>query len=215
MNTAAERHLTKAKNYLDKGDEFYRKAKPEIEAALASGATQREVARFLSKSHTWVADVVAWDGKGTLYGKDTARRQQDMAKQYITEAPMEQVERIIEKLPRERQQAIAAAAGSGYHRARQEFEEKERNLTPAQRQEREANRQSINELGGRLVAPFASMTAADHLDSAREILTEMISTHSLSREVWEPISTALDALLTEAQVAAAMVGLELDLEGRR
>lgn len=91
MNPKAEKHLAKAKEYLAKGDEFYRKAKPEIEAAIAEGVSQREVARILARGHKWVSDVVAWDGTGTLYGKDTERRQIDMAKQVLRESEPEQI----------------------------------------------------------------------------------------------------------------------------
>lgn len=87
MNKQAENHLAKAKDYIVKGDEYYRKAKPEIHAAQEKGANTSEIARFLSMSRTWVTDVLAWDGKGTLYGKDTGRRQIDQAKQLVREAP--------------------------------------------------------------------------------------------------------------------------------
>ena len=96
MNKVAEKHLTKAKLYLAQGDELYRKAKGEIDAAIAAGASQREVSRYLLKSQSWVRDVIAWDGTGTLYGHDTEARQNRQARQVMREAPMEQVEQIIE-----------------------------------------------------------------------------------------------------------------------
>jgi hypothetical protein len=87
MNARAKKHLAKAKDYLAKGDQFYRKAKPEIDAALNEGASLREVSRFLDRSKDWVADVRDWDGVGTLYAKDTERRQTDQAKQVLRSTP--------------------------------------------------------------------------------------------------------------------------------
>lgn len=91
MNDLAQSHLAKAKEYIAQGDEFYRQAKEHIDAALASGASLREVSRFLDRSKDWVANVRDWDGYGTLYGKDTERRQIDMAKQVLRESPPEQI----------------------------------------------------------------------------------------------------------------------------
>jgi hypothetical protein len=87
MNASAEQHLAKAKDYIGKGDEFYRKARPEILAARKNGANTSEIARYLAHSRTWVDDILAWDGKGTLYGDDTKRRQIRQAKQVLRESP--------------------------------------------------------------------------------------------------------------------------------
>lgn len=94
MTNEAQKHLAKAKDYIAKGDEsygegdkFYRKAKPEIDAAYAAGATQEVISRYLLKSQRWVSDVLAWDGKGTLYGNDTGRRQADQAKSVARNTP--------------------------------------------------------------------------------------------------------------------------------
>jgi hypothetical protein len=118
MNASAEAHLVQAKEYIAKGDEFYRKAKPEIEAAIASGASQREVARFLARSRKWVQDVIEWDGTGTLYGKDTERRQTDMAKQVLRESTPSQIADIIGSDDRI-QSNVEAAVETTYTRRRE------------------------------------------------------------------------------------------------
>lgn len=106
MNPSAEQHLAKAKEYIAKGDEFYRAAKPEIDAAKAEGATLMEISRILEKSHQWVADVLKWDGIGTLYGKDSDRRRLDMAKQVARTNPSA----IIEGLSEDERLELASAA---------------------------------------------------------------------------------------------------------
>ncbi len=99
MNKAAEQHLRKASEYIAKGDEFYRKAKPEIVAALLDPKVlQKDVARYLGKSEAWVSEVVKWDGTGTLYGKDSEQRQVRQAKQVLREAPAEQVADLLDHI---------------------------------------------------------------------------------------------------------------------
>lgn len=110
LTDEALRHVEKAKEYIAKGDQFYRRAKPEIEAAIAAGATQREVARTLARSHSWVQDVLAWDGEGTLYSKDTKDRMMRRAAQFLKEAPREEVEQVVISLPAERQGEIVVGA---------------------------------------------------------------------------------------------------------
>jgi hypothetical protein len=124
MNASAEKHLAKAKDYIAKGDEFYRKAKPEIELAQRNGANTSEIARFLGKSHTWVTDVLAWDGKGTLYGKDTERRQIDMAKQVLREATPEQTDELVASLPHQAVAKVAKSVSREYERRGDEAKQK-------------------------------------------------------------------------------------------
>jgi hypothetical protein len=104
MNATAKRHLEKAKNFIEKGDEYYRKAKPEIDAAIEAGASQREVARFLARSRTWVQDVIAWDGEGTLYGKDTQARQIRMAKQVLSDEKL--AKKVIASLDEDQREEL-------------------------------------------------------------------------------------------------------------
>lgn len=116
MNTTAEKHCAKAKNLIAKGDQFYRQAKPEIEAALLSGASLREVSRYLDRSTKWVADVRDWDGQGTLYGKDTGERQTRQTRQVLRESTPEQVEQIVASLPPETVAKVAKAVSREYEK---------------------------------------------------------------------------------------------------
>lgn len=50
MNEQARQHCSRAKEYISKGDEFYRLAKPEIDAARAEGASVQEISADLGKS---------------------------------------------------------------------------------------------------------------------------------------------------------------------
>lgn len=98
MTDRAQAHLAKAKDYIAKGDEFYRRAKIEISVAIEQDPllSQQDIATAIGMSKTWVADVIRWDGTGTLYGKDTERRQMDMAKQVLRESHPEQVAEILD-----------------------------------------------------------------------------------------------------------------------
>jgi len=60
MNEAAEQHLDQAIAFAAKSDNYYWQAGQEIVSALAADSTlsQREVARRMERSETWVRDVV-------------------------------------------------------------------------------------------------------------------------------------------------------------
>lgn len=76
MNSTAEQHLAKAKDYVARGEEFYRKAAEEIVAALQADATlsQREVGEWFGRTQQWVSDIVRWSTshKGTRSGLENA-----------------------------------------------------------------------------------------------------------------------------------------------
>lgn len=114
MNKEAERHLDNAAELISKGDQFYRQARPEILAAQQKGANTSDIARYLSRSRTWVVDVLAWDGKGTLYGKDTERRQTNQARQVLRESTPEQVAEIVASLPPEAVAKVSQAVATHY-----------------------------------------------------------------------------------------------------
>lgn len=123
MNQSAERHLSKAEDYLGRGDAFYRKAATEIVAAKESdpALTNTLIGERLGKSRDWVSKIVTWastdDPGSTPFGGGTAEskgRGAVEARRVLRDAPMEQVEQIISELPASRQRQIGAAAGDSY-----------------------------------------------------------------------------------------------------
>lgn len=219
MNRQAEQHLAKAEKYLGKGEEFYRKAAQEIVAARDADDTLgfREIGARFDRSEKWVRDIVQWhtsaEGVPSPWaGKEHAdNRATAHTKRILRDAPLEQVEQIISELPEDRQRAVAAAAGNEYLKARQEYDEKEDSLTPAERKAREASKQAIASAGLKAAASFATLGIAGHLEQATEELRELISEGSLTRETFGAIAEADNAWRTELQVAAAMVGLEEEI----
>jgi hypothetical protein len=128
MNISARKHLAKAKDYLAKGDEAYRKAKPEIDAAHAAGASLREMSRYLDRSKDWVHDVLRWDGEGTLYGdndrtRGTAGRQDRTTRKILRDAPLEQVEQIMAALEPEQRRKVVRAADNVAAKRQKEAEQ--------------------------------------------------------------------------------------------
>lgn len=69
-------HLEKARGYIARGEEFYRRAAEEIVAAMAEDSTlsYRAVASHLDRSHAWVQDIVRWhtNGKSTRDNRESA-----------------------------------------------------------------------------------------------------------------------------------------------
>ena len=132
-----------------------------------------------------------------------------VALRVLKEQPVEIIERMVDELPRERRQEIEAHFGDSYARTRRQFDEHERNLTPAQRKEREAFGQAIANRVDRALAPFKAMSVANELDLATESLKELIADQSLTPEMIESIEKSLAEFLTELEVAKAMAGLEV------
>src|SRR4029077_8909877 len=106
-------------------------------------------------------------------------------------------------------QEIEARFGDSYARVRRHFDERERNLTPVQRKEREAGRQAVNSYVGRALAQIKAMSAANYLALATETVKELIADQSLTPEMIEEIENSLHEFQTELEVARAMAGLEV------
>lgn len=132
MNQSAAKHLAKAETYLAKGEEFYVKAAAEMQSAKDAGATWVEIADALGREASWVRRIVSWaktaangEAAHPPFGGPAVRDRADRyaAKKVLADAPMEQIEQIVAKLPPERQSQIAAAAGSAHHKKLSEMRE--------------------------------------------------------------------------------------------
>jgi transposase len=133
-----------------------------------------------------------------------------VAQRVIKSAPLEQVEQIISNLPRERRNQIGAAFGDRYSKRRAEFEERERNLTPAQRKEREAAAEALTRPVRQALAHFAvPLKVVPLLEEATETLQELIADQSLTPKLMREIDKADAEWRTELEVARAMAGLEV------
>jgi hypothetical protein len=218
MNQKASLHLAKAAGYVAKGELFYRKAAEEIAAAKGADTSlsNREIGERIGREKEWVRRVIAWHTSGSpassphelLSGNETARKDASGTKKLLREAPLEQVEQIIDSLPKERRQAIAAAAGNSYAKARQEHDERERNLTDAEKRERQQAGESLVRPIRQAVAGFSMLGIIGHLQQATEELRELIADGSLTPKVARQIDRASDAWNTELRFALQMVGEE-------
>lgn len=224
-------HLEQAKQYLtiaESGDskrEAYKLAAEEIVEHIAETSdSQTLVATKIGRDTGSVSRLLRWRKEGYPEGTTpftmadpngslpTQRAALSHTKKVLRDAPLEQVEQIIDELPEERKRAIKAAVGDDYARLLQNSAERERNMTEAQRQEIAAAQDSITEGGRRAVASFSTLGVVGHLEQATEELRELVSDQSLTLEMWREVEKALNELYEEAQVAAAMVGLDFDLQ---
>jgi hypothetical protein len=116
MTNEALKHLDKAAKLIVKGDSFYAQAADEIRAAQKEDPTlgNREIGKIIGErvrgkaySETWVRDVVNNLGAGSAVGwrrgsHGTTAEIQAGARKILAEAPVEQVEEILDTLPPER-----------------------------------------------------------------------------------------------------------------
>lgn len=220
MNQKAEEHLDKAKDYLARGDDFYWRAGTEILAAQKADPTlsNREIAQRFDRSEWWVREIVRWVATARPDTKPDWRRGSHAttaeieagAKALLRDAPMEQVERMIDALPDERKRDIGAAAGDSYLGMRQEFEDRLKNRTEAEIKADEARREQIMSSARRSVAGLqVTLGVVAHLEAAREELAELNADAAVTPEMAQQIETAFDAFAEEFRFARALVGEEV------
>lgn len=111
-------HLERAKVYIGKGEEYYRRAAEEILAAMNEDPTlsYREVAAAIGRDKSWVHKIVQWstsvvdDNCPTPFSEAAGKpnRDESGAKKMIRERP-EFVAEAIAKADPETQRKIAAA----------------------------------------------------------------------------------------------------------
>jgi hypothetical protein len=220
VNRSAREHLDKAEGYLDKGNGFYRKAAAEIVAAQQADSTlsNGEIGKRFDKSATWVRDLVRWHTTALpdapiVWSRGTHGTKAEVEKgveKILRDAPMEQVERMVAKLPPARRQALAAAAEpTPYREARREYAEQEARMTPAQKSAREAAAHQATAGARQAAAGFAEIGIVAHLEQAAEELRELIDEDALNKRLVRALEKANATWQTELEVALGMVGLEV------
>lgn len=216
MNREAERHLAKAEDYLGKGDGWYRKAALEIVAAQKADTTlsNREIGERFGRSKDWVRQLVTWVTTGepgstspswNRGSHSTVAEIEAGAKRLLRDAPMEQVERLVADLPKERQAQIGMAAGDAYMRSRVIHEGK----SPSEKKAGEAAGRELADSLGKSMSGFSVLSIVADLEHATSVLLELIAVNAITPEALTQIDTALAAFLDEYRVAQAMVGEEV------
>lgn len=97
-------HISRAREYIAKGEEFYAKAADEIVAWLAEDPTrtQRQAAAAIGRSQSWIRDIVRWRTSEC----DPTQQPTPFAGQY--EERMDRAARTALKDPEQRKQVIAS-----------------------------------------------------------------------------------------------------------
>jgi hypothetical protein len=212
MNRTAERHVTKARGYLGRGDEFYGKAADEMIAAREADPSlgYRELGAQFDRSHTWARDLVAWRTSGKYTAPPFAEPKGAVAtrhaKAVLKDAPLEQIETILDQLPRERRQAIGAAAKEAWMGARQERDERINRRTPEERQEAEAAGRRADEIGRRVGGTLGSIEVVLVLEQATDLIRDMAARGELTPEITARIDAAHDEFVRELDFAKALAG---------
>jgi hypothetical protein len=106
MNAAAKAHLAKAKEYADRGEQFYRMAAEQMRAAKDSGATMVEIGDGMERSATWCKDIMAWHETPANRGRYTgdlpfSEGKGEVAKRHAKSVLREKPEIVAELTPAE------------------------------------------------------------------------------------------------------------------
>ena len=117
MNRSAQQHLTKAKDYVAKGEEFYRKAAAEFVAAKEADSTltNARIADEVGQSESWVQHLVTWrkgDHDGPRFSSSDDKNVKYGAKKFLRNAPPEQVAEIVAELEPAARQKVYRAFGA-------------------------------------------------------------------------------------------------------
>jgi transposase len=178
----------------------------ERQIAEKTGIPQSTVNRWLQAYDEGVTQV----GQASRLTPESMQSASDrrVAKRVLAEAPAEVIEQMIDELPKERQQQVAAAAGHVWAKARVEHDERERNLTPVERKERETNASTIETFGALITTPFRGQRIVEHIEMAIDDLKVLIEHDTITPEISNEIGVALGKLNNEFEVAKAMRSLD-------
>jgi hypothetical protein len=214
-----DERLARAKAYLaiaeskDSKREAYKRAAKEIVAhKQETGETWETLARALGREQHYVKKLSQWERSGfeaeTPFLMDkhaTERAALSHTKRVLTQAPLEQVEQIIDGLPQQRKVKIAAAAHDSY------FEESERKSEERQKtpRERRRTREFVDKVAKPIKTMLGSMRANAVLESLREAKEEyrlLVEEGELSLEAVHAIGDELEEFQRELEFGRQLVG---------
>lgn len=116
MNREARRHLVSAERALAQGEDYYRQAADEIQAAMEADPTlgYRQVGKELGKSDNWVRQLVLWRTSATPASTPFARQEGDWrdasaTRKTLREAEPEQIADMLDE-PEVRENVARAQA---------------------------------------------------------------------------------------------------------
>lgn len=213
MNPEAQQHIEKAVSLLGRGENFYRLAADEVVAALALDPTlgYREIGKRFDRSHTWVKNLVAWSTSGTTSPgpySQTGRPHQDRVatRKVLREAPLEEIEQMLDALPEGRKEIIAAAAGHSYLEARKQAQEQEAEASIRKKAEKKDAKEKTTRKTRQATGAFASLGIIGHIEQATDELRELMADASLTPETAKGIARALETFTNEFAFAKQLLG---------
>jgi hypothetical protein len=182
-------HLAKAREYIGKGEQFYRQAAEEIMAARGEGWPWPAIGEALGREKSWAERLVAWSTDRSAraavspFGGESENRRKATAhaRTVLRESSPEQIKQVLADLPRGQVQALSHVAYDMVQEAdwkeSDAAEAARSGLTPTGvRKQREASRQTGRRTLGVLDALIGLDKARGGLEAAVEALTEATPT---------------------------------------
>jgi hypothetical protein len=115
MNKQAESHLTKAKEYVERGEQFYRMAAEQIMAARSEGATWPEINEGLGRGDEYAERIAKWiktpanTAASTPFSEPKGEVAKRHARSVLREADEATMDQLVSELPAKQQERIAQA----------------------------------------------------------------------------------------------------------
>jgi hypothetical protein len=208
MNREAQRHLDKAKSYIEKGDQFHRRAADEIIAAMKAdpSLTQVQVGEWFGYSGKWVSDLVSWrtNEKGSstkLYGGRELADKKDLekARRQAEQGPAEEIAEVVRKAIKrpEVREAVARQSveeGDDANVSRLSIATTE-SMVEANKGKTKKLREEVGGKGAQNLAEASGIAAAVHVMSpvlaARRKLAEAYQ-NAIERELSEDVKEVLE-----------------------
>lgn len=200
MNREAKRHLDVAAGYIEKGDKYYARAADEIIAAMQADPTlsYAAVSEQFGKAKDYARRLVLWRtsdaperGEPVDWGRGSHGTKEEIqagAEKLLAEAPLEIVERMVEKLPAERVARLTQAglAKPGVVREMAKDPEAAATVIRASGEVHEERVASIKKR--RKVEPTDLGVVADDLDFLANVIGTLVQARKCLRDAYRVAS---------------------------
>jgi len=200
-------HVTKARDYLAKGDGYYAKAADEIIAARRDGLTFRAIADRVGRSHRACEQLVKWreSGLGPTPFAEPHRENREVrrARDMLRRSTPEQIHDVLRDLPPDQVGIIATTAQDVGWEQSDAAQAADSTLTPAGVAKRREAAQRSNR---RRLTVLDVTIAADRSRAGLRRMIELLAEVELSADERRDIGWRVEEMAQALEIVKAALG---------